>query len=1371
MKTRFRPLKTIFLLAAALGISATGSSAASTICNNESLTHEQLVTNGWDGTLASLQFAGTLTGTDAKTITALLSLPADHTFAATPGTADQSLAIPAGAAGAFKLSSNAAIGISGNSDSAIRLAEGAAFYVNNGGAINIRDNTASNGAAVRTDAPSATSVGAILHMENANFTNNSATGFGGSIFSNRSNLIELPAARFTGNSAADGGALYSNGGAIFITNDSILANNTATADGGAIHITGDTSFTLSGNSIASSSLTYNTAQNGGAIYSNGSDPGHTTSATISTTSLTDNRATVNGGAYAGENNAHLKLTDTVFTTNTAGASGGALYFNGVPPTSPSTPNTVIPSLEAYTSTFTRNTAQDGGAIYATNDARLALVDSTFEQNSASTAGGALYIGANSTAVISANSGKSTVFTGNLAGGTANSIHLATETGATANLTLYTAATGQLDMRDPLSGSAGAAGMTGIITITKEGTGEWRLGGASVFTAEADGTSHVFLNIKEGRLHLYRSGEARNPPPADSAAYVSTGSIDLGSKGKFYLAPTATLSIGGGNSITAADLEIAGNSSLTLDLEGRTTPDSTAPHLTLAGGTERFIFNPTTLTLENFSLLESGDHTLVDASGIAIAGTFAKPSLTIGGEITSGVRSADGTARILELEADAAVKKLILHVTNSGADSTPATLEWTGRSSLIWQHASPDNNWKGKTESGLLALTYRDGDSVIFGDVSDSTVNISIVPEGISPGNVTINNNQNPYTFTGGDITSSGALTLNGPKGLTLQGLSATFAEGATLRGGWLVLAESEFHTTGTVNLEAGLSLGTTDGTGNPARMDAGSLTIASSGYLIGTGEIHIAGSFVNKGIIAPGFNEESGVKTGTLAIAGALVNKGQIQIKIKSDGTHDTLLNTGTSTLSIGGTVKLFVEPEWLLNNDTTPGFLENASEAGSIRLAPGTRVLFANTMFGYTEVYLRGTVVNAATGEMRATPYAKIAGARNGQDAFAGELARLQYAPDAVANLALSVYDVSEQHTPVKATIARNINAASPIGFGAIPALLVRSANDSNATLRAHLESRREQHRTKPAAPAASSAAPATESEENGEETTAPKASAPTGMDFYFSGGGNILTNGSGASCPFFDYNSGFVSAGADALIGDSLIAGASIAGHFGKARFHQGAGTIHQSQYRATAYLSAAPTSRLVLDANVSGGISRFESTRNVLGLNNTAVTDACDIGAALYASTSFNFFGDALALTPFVGVEYLYLFADSFTERGDYNGFASLRVNSIEQESLQARAGVNLAWRVAPAGVPTRLILGASYGRELADTEANLRTAFANSGYSRKVNVQSTYTSKDTLQIGPSMEISSEHSSLSLGYRYETGFEDRTSHHIRAEFRVKF
>jgi uncharacterized protein with beta-barrel porin domain len=471
------------------------------------------------------------------------------------------------------------------------------------------------------------------------------------------------------------------------------------------------------------------------------------------------------------------------------------------------------------------------------------------------------------------------------------------------------------------------------------------------------------------------------------------------------------------------------------------------------------------------------------------------------------------------------------------------------------------------------------------------------------------------------------------------------------------------------------------------------------------------------------------------------------------------LRNLSPTTLYLSGTVRLSVSQEWLATHEVMPGFLESAPGAGGVYVAPDINIAFS-------DVTLHGELVSSFTSEIRVTRVTRLEGAHDGLEHFVGELGNLQYTD----NFAYALLNPESQNV---AEAVRNITAASPLGFSAMPALLVRAASDSTAVLRDRLESRRDELRSlRQAAVPTDNATSATETEATAEdaeeETASVKPSTLTGVDFYFSGSGNILKNGSGSSTPVFDYNSGSVIAGVDAPLGTAFIAGASVAGHFGQARFHDGSGKIDQSQYRGTAYLSASATSWLALDASISGGVSRFESKRTIFGL--AGATGAYDIGAAFYANTSFSFLGDSLAIAPYAGVEYLHIFVDSFKESGVYSP-AALRLNFFEQDSLQVKVGTNFIWKVAPGGVPTRFILGVSYGRELGDTESDLRAVLYNAAYGRKFNVRSVYTSEDTFQVGPSVEISNGRSSLSAGYRYETDFADRVSHHIRAEFRVKF
>jgi predicted outer membrane repeat protein len=1333
--SRHSSLKTALLLAAA-ALASPQTALAATINNQEALTPEQLAEAGWDGALRNLVFLGTVPeALSAASISAILSFPADCAFTATPGTAEQALLLDLNYAGAFVLGDGVSVNITGNNDSAVTLSAGAAFYVGSAGttagSLFIADNTAATGAAIKTIAP-LSGVGALLLLTNATLASNAASGSGGAVFADRANLLTFSATTFRGNTAvADGGAVHADGGTLIFNNTSVFENNTATGSGGAINAVNAAALTL-----ANTTFSANTAALGGAIRLTGAG----TTATVTSTAFTANTAQTSGGALALTAGAKLVLNPgATFTANTATTSfGGALYFDAATLESPAT---AAPRFDANTA------ALSGGAIHAANGTTLTLADPVFTNNTAGGAGGAIYL-SSSTARLTVSAGLTSTFSGNTAGATAtpNSIHLESGNSGTATLEITTTATGLLDLLDPLSGSAGNAANPGAITIRKNGAGTMNLAGQNIFSA-ANADSSTLFSVAQGKLHLYR---AADPAAPTHATPTLAAGIDLDTTGEFSLAPGATLSIGGGNTIHAGRINLASGATLAFDLAATTG----SPLLTLTGGEKislptgdeeppkPFVFAATTVALTNFSTLADGTHVLVDASTINITDrTFNTPdTLILDGNQAAGIRTADGAGHSLTLNADRTAKQLTLTVATTTAAGT-AELLWTGNTSGTWKHAAPDDNWNGLTADGLLAVTFRDGDTVVFGDDSATTALTLPGPDPVRPATLVINGNTTAHTLTGTSATTTGiaatgALELNGPAGLTLRDTTATFDGGVALNNGILTLDNANLHATAGSSfiVYGGLTLGTAT---TNANLHAD--TIEIYGYLSGNGRINANLALKPGAVLSPGPAEGT---IGTLELNGNFTNEGTLLIEVLNGGTHDILRNTSTNTVAIGGTILFSVDRDWFIaGNKIIPAFLETTTGAGAIRLAP-------NVNLAFTDDNMRGEIINEYTGEIRLTRFYALPGARNGLAAFVSELDTLAWFEDN-PYAAVLLYDT----TGNSLRDPRLIAAASPIGYAAIPNLLTRAASDATAALRDHLASRR----------------------------TA--ASTDTGADFYFLGAGNILTNGHAAADPAFNANSGAVIAGVDAPLGTlfngTLLAGANVAGHFGQAQFHDNAGKLDQSQYRATAYATASPTKHLTLDASVSGGISRFESKRHLRGqpgtyldgtvLENTGTTEALDIGASLYAATAVNFLDNTLAIEPYAGFEYLYISADSLTEKGNYD--AALRVNSIEQDSYQIKAGANLVWKTTLGGVPARLLFNAAYGRELGDTDVALRARLANATGARKVDVPTAYTTADTFQTGPTVEISSGKSALTAGYRYETDFNNRTSHHIHAEFRVKF
>ena len=121
----------------------------------------------------------------------------------------------------------------------------------------------------------------------------------------------------------------------------------------------------------------------------------------------ENTSATDGGAIAtrtqppaDNKDASLDIEETLFSKNIASGKGGAIWNNFY------NSKEVIGYVNVEESTFTQNSAEQGGAIYNDQNGKIRVEDGTFNNNTASTAGGAIYN--NETLVIAGN----TSFTGN-----------------------------------------------------------------------------------------------------------------------------------------------------------------------------------------------------------------------------------------------------------------------------------------------------------------------------------------------------------------------------------------------------------------------------------------------------------------------------------------------------------------------------------------------------------------------------------------------------------------------------------------------------------------------------------------------------------------------------------------------------------------------------------------------------------------------------------------------------------------------------------------------------------------------------------------------------------------------------------------------
>ena len=247
------------------------------------------------------------------------------------------------------------------------------------------------------------------------FRNNSVDSYGGAIYSSDHGLISFKGnstTEFCNNSARYyGGAMSYDHGHVFFEENSIivLSNNSAGHDGGAIYCyNGSLSFTA----ISNASFSNNTADNGGAInFANCRIFFEDNSTTLfkdnnalrggavfsiynssvsfnehSTAMFIDNKATDGGVLSCIQCTVHFKGRSTVSSAfNEAIKSGGVMHF---------TYNSKISFSEFTNVTFKKNSATNGGALFASDDSTIcyegnALV--TFTENTAGRKGGATYL--------------------------------------------------------------------------------------------------------------------------------------------------------------------------------------------------------------------------------------------------------------------------------------------------------------------------------------------------------------------------------------------------------------------------------------------------------------------------------------------------------------------------------------------------------------------------------------------------------------------------------------------------------------------------------------------------------------------------------------------------------------------------------------------------------------------------------------------------------------------------------------------------------------------------------------------------------------------------------------------------------------------
>lgn len=232
----------------------------------------------------------------------------------------------------------------------------------------VRDNSSSiNGAGIYAVNGNASIIGNEIR-------GNTAAEDGGGV------LINTCSGRLADNLVTDNHSMDDAGGLRIYFGLNMLIENNVISQNTAVDAAGGAKLSHSKNRFNNNILEDNQADTAGAMELDND-------ATVVTNCIfKNNRARLGAAIHAKAASDPIHIQDTVFEGNTAAAYGGALHFEN------NAHAVTLTGIEAI-----NNTAPKGGAI-ATNNSTLDISDATFEGNSASEAGGALFLSGFETAL-------------------------------------------------------------------------------------------------------------------------------------------------------------------------------------------------------------------------------------------------------------------------------------------------------------------------------------------------------------------------------------------------------------------------------------------------------------------------------------------------------------------------------------------------------------------------------------------------------------------------------------------------------------------------------------------------------------------------------------------------------------------------------------------------------------------------------------------------------------------------------------------------------------------------------------------------------------------------------------------------------------
>lgn len=310
------------------------------------------------------------------------------------------------------------------------------------------------------------------------------------------------------------------------------------------------------------------------------------------------------------------------------------------------------------------------------------------------------------------------------------------------------------------------------------------------------------------------------------------------------------------------------------------------------------------------------------------------------------------------------------------DYAPVSIKWKGADAVdreIWD-TNTTVNWVDGTSNPEKFFT---SDVVTFDD-SASFFSVYADTVGLTAGNITINNSTNPYTFSGGTVSSSGTFVKNGTAKATIAN-TFNIAGGISINAGTIQLGNGSANTGsfGSSNIVNNGTLITDYGTNTVSFTSA----ISGTGTFTqqGAGIVALTADNTYTGIttINAGATLQLGNASNTGSVAGEISNNGTLSFSrafaftvanaISGSGniTHSTnsaAVTTLSGNNTFTGTVTIANSRELIVGSNTALGSASNLTESvwsGHTSVTGSGRVILANGVTVTGEMIRIGTAAS----------------------------------------------------------------------------------------------------------------------------------------------------------------------------------------------------------------------------------------------------------------------------------------------------------------------------------------------------------------------------------------------------------------------------